>query len=64
MTEGSQLVSYEGGALFERTCPLCGRYVKPDETILINGLDEVQPTAPNATCKKHGRVRMLFEGYW
>jgi len=64
MTEGSRLISYTGGALFNRTCPTCGRFVKPDATILVNGLDEIHPTEPNATCKRHGRVRMSFEGYY
>jgi len=64
MTEGSRLISYQGGALFNRTCPVCGRFVKPDETILVNGLEQLHPTEPNATCKQHGRVRMPFEGYY
>jgi len=62
--EGSPLVSYgDEGAMFLRTCPICGRFVKADETILINGLGEVK-MEHNATCKVHGRVTMSFLGYY
>lgn len=57
------LVSYEGGATFVRVCPKCNRYVKADDVILVNGLDEVSKEA-NATCKKCGRVLMPLEGYY
>ena len=53
---------YESSATFVPVCTACGRFVKADETILINdetGLKE----QPNATCSKCGRIRMLFEGF-
>ena len=50
------------GAQFLPVCGKCGRYVKPDETIRVNGEDEFIRTE-NATCKKCGRVEMIFEGY-
>lgn len=52
----------EDGALFVPVCPTCGRFVKADDSVRINGLGEVSKE-PNATCKKHGRVCMPFEGY-
>lgn len=53
---------YEGGATFVPVCCKCGRYVKPDETLMVNewvGLLD----APNCTCKRCGRSHMLFEGF-
>ncbi len=52
----------EGGEpQFVRRCSICFRFVKPDETITFtsHGLAD----EPNATCSKHGRVKMLFEGF-
>lgn len=48
---------------FIRLCPNCGRFVKPDDYVLVNGLEEVSKE-PNATCSKCGRVSMIFEGWW
>lgn len=50
--------SEEGGKLFVPVCPKCSRYVKTDKECFVN-----DDTKPNATCKKHGRVRMPDEGY-
>ena len=47
--------------LFVAVCPKCGRFVKEDKTIEINGLGEYKKE-PNATCKKCGRVEMPCEG--
>ena len=55
-------ISYKGGATFIRVCPKCGRFVKAYKSIKINGLDELMD-APNATCGKCGRVKMLFQGF-
>lgn len=55
-------VQYEGGATFVRHCITCGRYVKPDRTIKENDEAGLHP-GPNATCKKCGRTRMIFEGF-
>lgn len=54
--------TYEGGATFVPVCPVCGRFVKADAEILTNGLGEIKPV-PNATCKRCGRVKMIFEGW-
>ena len=51
-----------GTAMFVPVCEKCGRIVKADSSIKVhewNGLAD----APNATCSKHGRVKMLFEGF-
>ena len=56
--------SYAGGALYCRRCPTCGRIVEADESILINGLDEVVDEGSNATCRKCGRVQMEFLGWY
>lgn len=55
----NQSVIYGDGATFTRRCPLCGRYVKPDdESSCTDGGN------PNATCTKDGRIRMEFEGWY
>ena len=53
---------YEDGATFVPVCEKCGRFVKADDEILVNKLDEISPE-PNATCSKCGRVNMPFEGF-
>lgn len=49
-------------AVFIPVCKNCGRFVKADETIsfVYEGPPKDQP---NATCKKCGRIQMIFEGY-
>lgn len=42
---------------FARICPKCHRFVKADATTVI---PEILKDAPNATCKKCGRVQMDF----
>jgi hypothetical protein len=51
-----------GDACFVRVCPDCGSFVKADETVKLY---EMTPCVreTNATCKKHGRVNMPFEGF-
>lgn len=49
--------------VFVRVCPKCGRFVKADGGISVNGLGEVKDE-PNATCAKCGRVSMPFEGWF
>lgn len=56
-TEGEEKLMFDG------RCPICGRYVKYDDTIMVNGFGQPLPE-PNATCKTHGRVVMLFVGYY
>lgn len=59
--EGDRTVCYEEGATFIPKCEICNRYVKADPTIRMNehGIKD----EPNATCKKHGRVKMIFIGF-
>ena len=57
-------VSYKGGATFVPVCMKCGRYVKADEVIHVNGCDGGLIKKPNATCKKCGRTEMVFEGFF
>ncbi len=59
--ENTRRVTYEGGAAFVPVCQACGRFVKADATIETNG-NGLSPK-PNATCSKHGRIQMLFEGF-
>lgn len=60
--ENFRRVCYAGGLTFIPVCPKCGRFVKADEIVIVNGLDELV-SQPNATCSKDGRVEMLFEGF-
>lgn len=55
--------SYEGGALYARRCPTCGRIVKADSTTRHNEMTGAA-REPNATCSKCGRVEMPFLGYY
>jgi len=61
--ENVRRVVYDGGATFVPVCAVCLRFVKADKTILVNewlGLKD----QPNATCRKCGRTKMLFEGFF
>lgn len=60
--EGVRRVIYGGGATFVPVCENCGRFVKEDENITLNGFDELVNQL-NATCSKCGRTKMLFEGF-
>jgi hypothetical protein len=60
--ENVRRIEYEGGAVFVPVCSQCGRFVKADDTIIVN-MDGLAPQ-PNATCKRCGRVEMLFEGFF
>ena len=48
---------------FVRLCPNCGRFVKPDDEVNVNGLEQLVP-GTNANCSKCGRVEMPFDGWW
>ncbi len=64
--ENTRRVSYESGggqAVFIPVCPICGRYVKSDKKILVNDSTGLKDS-PNGTCKKHGRIKMFFEGFF
>ncbi len=54
----------DGGiAIFIPVCPVCGRFVRSDATIRYNESVGIKDE-PNATCKKDGRVSMIFEGFF
>lgn len=61
--EETRRITYgEENAVFIPVCSTCGRFVKADKSVAINesvGLKD----QPNATCKKCGRVQMIFEGF-
>lgn len=61
--ENTRRIRYDGGMIFLPVCPKCGRFVKADESVAVNGLGEYVPN-PNATCAKCGRVEMPFEGFY
>lgn len=50
-----------GGWWFIPRCPQCGRIVKADDSISINGLGDYK-RQPNATCARCGRVQMPCDG--
>lgn len=60
--ENVQRKVYEDGATFIPVCEKCGRFVKADKAVFINGMGHLSPK-PNATCKKDGRINMIFEGF-
>lgn len=60
--EGTRRLMYGDNMCFIAACPNCGRFVKADDSVTINGLEELV-SKPNADCKKCGRVEMPFEGW-
>lgn len=52
----------DGDLCFLHVCEQCGRYVKADGSVLINGLGRLKDQ-PSATCSKCGRIKMFFEGF-
>lgn len=55
-------------AVFIPVCGACGRFVKADAQIRFtvtpgDWVSTIEPVKPNATCKKCGRVAMIFEGF-
>jgi len=50
------------GAVFVPVCPQCGRFVKADDAITF--CEGAVKPQPNATCKRCGRVAMIFEGFY
>jgi hypothetical protein len=54
----SRQVAY-GGAVYAARCPECARFVKTDGTAK-QMLESAELKEPNATCRKHGRVRTPF----
>ena len=49
------------GATFVPVCEKCGRYVRADKEIMMSPDGNI--AGENATCKKCGRIQMLFEGF-
>lgn len=60
--ENVKRVVYDGGATFVPVCKRCGQFVAADLKIYTNKIGGLSPK-PNATCKKCGRTRMIFEGF-
>ena len=60
--EGMRRLNYIG-AYFIPVCDKCGRFVKADDVVYQNDITGVADQ-PNATCKKCGRIEMIFEGYY
>lgn len=60
--ENTRRVRY-GELQFVPICEKCGRFIKPDDTIFVNGFDQLKDQ-PNATCSKCGRTKMIFEGFF
>ena len=61
--ENVRRIVYEGGATFVPVCEKCGRFVKADKTVEVSEMNGLKKQ-PNASCKKCGRVEMLFEGFY
>jgi len=61
--ENLRRVAYDGGAVFVPVCPKCGRFVKADDSVMVNDSLSLFP-GYNATCSKCGRVEMPFEGFF
>jgi hypothetical protein len=52
-----------GNAVFVPVCEKCGRFVKADPSVSVNDHEGLKDQ-PNATSKVHGRVQMIFEGFF
>lgn len=54
----------EGTLSFVPVCPKCGRFVKADHFVVFSFEWTGRVIIPeNASCKKCGRVMMVFEGF-
>jgi hypothetical protein len=58
-----RIKTYEGRVTFIPKCSKCKRYVKADEYVYTNDIIGLKDQ-PNATCKKCGRVKMIFLGFF
>jgi hypothetical protein len=58
----SPIITFGDGMTFERRCSKCNRFVKAAKRV-TTGADG-QPVGNNATCRRCGRTRMLFIGYY
>lgn len=64
--EGTRRICYgKDGATFIPVCKKCGRFVKADKTVRFTESGDGPPAErPNATCSIHGRIKMIFEGFY
>ena len=60
--ESMRRIQYGEGVIFVPVCSKCGRFVKADKTIFINGMEGLKDV-PNCTCTRCGRSKMIFEGF-
>lgn len=61
--ENMRMVVYgKESAAFYPVCEKCGRFVKADAEVVVNGFGELKDL-PNATCTRCARTKMIFEGY-
>lgn len=60
--EGTRRITYELGATFIPVCETCGRFVKAKGFIRVNEIEGLKDE-PNATCRKCGETKMIFEGF-
>ena len=61
--ENSRRITYgDTGASFIPRHDGCGLIVKADKIVSFHVDGGLKP-GPNATCHKHGRVEMIFEGF-
>ncbi len=49
-----------GDAYYSARCPECARFVKCDDVAQAQWDVSAELAKPNATCKKHGRVKTPF----
>ena len=61
--ENMRRITYGYGTSFIPVCEKCCRFIKADKSIMFNFDGAFDQEKPNATCKKCGRTKMLFEGY-
>ena len=60
--ENTRRIVYGDGAYFIPICSICGRFVRADKEIFANDFGLKKQS--NATCKKCGRIEMIFEGFF
>ena len=62
--ENVRRVVYGEGACFVPVCEKCFRFVKRDKEVWFRGDGTVDESRTNAECKKCGRTKMLYEGFY
>ena len=45
----------DSALVFIPVCPVCGRFVKSDDSVMTDKFSEEYVRGDNATCAKHGR---------